>query len=95
MYLWKSQKILISKSCGGGCRKLVRCCRLLCKNWFHSQCIILVLRVVTWFPCWSNTLDFRSCVCIVGLLVRISLSGLHYWVVILRLVILSGRCMNF
>ena len=47
MYLWKSQKILVSKSCGGGCRKLVRCCRLLCKNWFHSQCIILVLRVAT------------------------------------------------
>ena len=29
MYLCTSHRILVSKSCGGGCRRLVRCGRLL------------------------------------------------------------------
>ena len=39
-------------------------------------------------------LDIVACICMVGLLVIISLSGLHPCVDILRLVILRGGCMN-
>jgi hypothetical protein len=42
-----------------------------------------------WFLFWLYILAYEACVCMVGLLVRISLSGLHSWMVILRLVIFS------
>ena len=42
MYLWISHSISVSKSCGGGCRKVVRCGRLLWENWFHSHCNLSV-----------------------------------------------------
>ena len=47
-----------------------------------------------WFPFWSYTLASEACVCMVGLLVRMSLSGLHSWMVSSRLVIFSGGCIN-
>ena len=37
MYLWISHSISVSKFCGGGWRKLVRCRRLLWKKRFHSH----------------------------------------------------------
>jgi len=37
MYLCISHNISVSKSCRGGCRKLVNCGWLLWLNWFHSQ----------------------------------------------------------
>ena len=45
MYLWISHSISVSNSCGGDCRKVVRCGRLLWENWFHSHCSLSVLRV--------------------------------------------------
>jgi hypothetical protein len=45
MYLWISHSISVLKSCGGGCKKVVRCGRLLWDNWFHSHCSLSVLRV--------------------------------------------------
>ena len=46
-------------------------------------------------PCWSYIWDSEACVCMVGLLVRMSLSGLHSCVYVLRLVILNGGCIYF
>ena len=40
MYLYISNSILISKSCGGGCRKLVKCERLLWENRMHMAMYI-------------------------------------------------------
>ena len=45
MYLCMSHSISVSKSCGGGCRKLVRCGRLLWEYWFHSHCSLSVVMV--------------------------------------------------
>ena len=45
MYLWISYIISVSKFCGGGWRKLVRCRRLLWKKRFHSHFSLSVLRV--------------------------------------------------
>ena len=94
MYLWSSHKISVSKSCGGDWRKLVRCWCLLCRNWFHNHCSLSIVRVAMWFPFWSKMLASEVLVCIVGLLTRISLSGLHSWMEVVRLVILSGGYMN-
>ena len=46
MYLCISHNISVSKSCGGGCKNVVRCVRWFWENWFHSHCILSVLRVV-------------------------------------------------
>ena len=45
IYLCRSPSILVSKSHGGGCRKLVKWWRLLWENRFHSQCSLSVVRV--------------------------------------------------
>ena len=45
MYLWISHSISVSKFCGKGCRKVIRCGRLLWENWFHNYCNLSVLRV--------------------------------------------------
>ena len=95
MYLCMSHIISVSKSCGGGCRKLVMCGWLLWLNWFHSQCNRSVVIVAMYLPFWSNTLDSRLCVCMVGLLLRMSLSGLHSCMLVCRLVILRGGRMYF
>src|SRR5665213_565776 len=94
-YLWRSHSTSVSKSCGGGCRKLVRCCCLLFVNWFQSHCILSLFMVAMCFSFWSYTLATELFIWIVGLLTRISLSGLHSWVEVIRLVIFSGGWMNF
>ena len=38
--------------------------------WFHSLCILSVVRVATWFPFGSNTLVSWCRICMVGLYVR-------------------------
>ena len=47
-----------------------------------------------WCPCsspfWSYMLDFRPCICMVGLFTWISLSVLQSWVNYVRLVICRG-----
>ena len=48
IYLRTSHSTSISKSCGGGCRKLVRCGRLVWKYWFHSHWSVLVVMVAIW-----------------------------------------------
>ena len=52
------------------------------------------MMVAMLFMHWSYMWDFASCICRVGLFVRMSLSGLHSCVDNLRLVIFSGGCMN-
>jgi hypothetical protein len=46
-----------------------------------------VVIVAIWFPFWLYTWDSEACICMVGLSTRMSLSGLHSCVDILRLVI--------
>ena len=45
-------------------------------------------------PIWSYILDSVPCICIVGLLVMISLSGLHSLVFNVRFVAMMGGRMN-
>ena len=94
-YIWRSHSTSVSKSCGGGWRKLVRCCWLLCVNWFQSHCSLSILMVAMYYPFWSYMLATEVFIWIVGLLTRMSLSGLHSWVEVVRLVIFSGGWMNF
>ena len=90
MYLWMSHSIPVSKSCGGGCRKLVSCGELLWVSWFHNHCSLSVVMVAIYFPFESYMLDSKACVWMVGLLEMMSLSGLHSCVYVLRLVICRG-----
>ena len=64
-------------------------------HWPHNHCNLSILMVATWFPLWSNTLASEALAWMVGLLVRICLSGLHSWVEVVRLVIFNGGWMNF
>ena len=50
MYLCMSHSISVSKSCGGGCRKLVRCRGLSWEKCFHNLCNFSVVKVVMYFP---------------------------------------------
>ena len=75
MYLCISHSISVSKSCGGGCRKLVSCGELLWVNWFHSHCSLSVVMVVMYFPFGSYMLDSEICVWTVGLLEIIPYRG--------------------
>ena len=90
MYLCKSHSILVSKFCTGGCRKLVRWVRLFWEKRAHSHYSLSVVMVAKNRSFWSYMWDFEALVCMVGLLVTISLFGLHYCVDVVRLVILSG-----
>lgn len=45
MYCGINHNILVSKSCGGDCRKLLSCERLLREYQFHSQCSLPVVMV--------------------------------------------------
>ena len=95
MYLCMSQTISVSKSCGGGCRKLVMWGWLLWMNWFHNQCSLSVVIVAMYLPLWSCMLDSRLCICMVGLVLRMSLSGLHSCMWVCRLVMWMGGRMYF
>ena len=53
MYLWMSHSISISKSCGGGCRKVIKCVWLLCEKWFHNHCNLSVVIVIMYLRPWS------------------------------------------
>ena len=54
-YACISHSISILKSCGRGCKKFVRCGRLLWEYWFHSHWSLSVVMVATWFPLWLYT----------------------------------------
>jgi hypothetical protein len=58
MYICISHRILVSKSCDGGCRKLVRCRRLVWECRFHSQWSLSVVMMVMQFTPWSYMWDF-------------------------------------
>ena len=90
MYLCMSHNILVSKSCGGGCRKLVNCGWLLWLNWFHSQWSCSVVMVAMYLPCGSYMLDLRLCIYMVSLLLKMSLSGLHSCILVCKVVMLRG-----
>ena len=53
MYFWMSHSISVSKSCGGGCRKLIMCVWLLCEKWFHNHCNLSVVIVIMYLRPWS------------------------------------------
>ena len=95
MYLCMSHNISVSKSCDGGCSGVVRWVSLFWEKRAHSHFSLSVVMVARNRPFWSYTWDSEACICMVGLLVRMSLSGLHSCVDVLRLVILSGGCMYF
>jgi len=85
-----SHIILVSKSYGGGCRKLVTYGRLLCEYHFDSQWSLSVVIMVMYFPFWSYMWDTKACICMVGLFMRMSLPMLHSCVDMLRLMIFRG-----
>ncbi len=89
MYRCMTHNILVSQSCGGGCRKLVSCGRLWVYR-FHNQCSLSAVIVVMYYPFWSYMLEIEAWICMVGLFGKMSLSGLHSCVNILRLVIFKG-----
>ena len=64
-------------------------------NWFHSQCSISVVIMVMYLPLWSYVLDSRLCICMIGLLQMMSLSGLHSCMLVCRLVMLRGGAYIF
>ena len=51
--------------------------------------------VAMYLPLWSYMLESRLCVCMVGLLLMVSLSGLHSCVLVCRLVMLRGGRIYF
>ena len=94
-YLCMSHTISVSKSCGGSCKKLVMCEWLLWVNWFHNQFSRTVVIVAMYLPLWSYMLDSCLCICMVGLLLRRFLSGLHSCMLVCKLVMLMGGPMYF
>lgn len=57
---------------------------------FHNQCSLSIIMMAMYFPFWSCMLDSEACICMVGMFVRMSLSGLHSCMDILRLVTFRG-----
>ena len=80
----------MAKSCGGGFKKWVIGCVWFWLYLSHSHCSLVSGMVRMNAPIWSYILDYVPCICKVGLLVIISLSGLHSLVFNVRLVAMMG-----
>ena len=52
------------------------------------------MMVAIWFPLWLYMWDFKACMYMVGLFTRMSLSGSHSCIDVLRLVIFRGGCID-
>lgn len=76
-YLCISHRISVIKSCGGGCKKLAMWCVLCWVYLSHNHWSLVEGMVVMYAPVWSNMLESGPWICMVGLDIVMSLSGLH------------------
>jgi hypothetical protein len=89
-YLWVSHRISLVKFCGGGFKKWSTWCVWLWSYLSHSHCNLVSDIVRMYALVWSYILVSVPCICVVGLVVIISLYGLHSLVVSVR----CGAMMN-
>ena len=89
-YIWVSHKSSVAKSWGGGLRKCIIGCVWFWLYCSHSHCSLVVGMVRTYAPFWSCMLASVPCICLVGLVAVISLSGLHSFVISVRFGAMMG-----
>ena len=94
IYLWDNQSISVGKSCGGGFKEWVIGCLWFWLYLSHSHCSLVSVMVRMNASVWSYMLASVPCICIVGLSVMISLSGLHSLVLSVRFVAMMGGRTN-